>query len=152
LAIQKQSVSLLETNSSRRLSVAPYIDAWFALTLVIIGLSHAAQPGLWAEFFNAMKRTGFAPLIIGMYTLPTGLVILLGHNIWVWNWPVFVTIAGWGMTTKATLHLLFPAIPNRMIDNADRWQKAYSGFRVVGAVMSVLGVVLTWQAFRNLPV
>ena len=36
--------------------MAPYIDAWFALTLVIIGLSHAAQPGLWAEFFNAMKR------------------------------------------------------------------------------------------------
>ena len=82
--------------------MAPYIDAWFALTLVIIGLSHAAQPRLWADFFNAMKRTGFAPLIIGMYTLPTGLVILLGHNIWAWDWPVFVTIAGWGMTMKAT--------------------------------------------------
>ena len=132
--------------------MAPYIDAWFALTLVIIGLSHAAQPRLWADFFNAMKRTGFAPLIIGMYTLPTGLVILLGHNIWAWDWPVFVTIAGWGMTTKATIYLIFPAVPNRMIDNADRWQKAYSGFRVVGVVMGVLGVVLTWHAFRHLPV
>jgi hypothetical protein len=99
-----------------------------------------------------MKATGFAPLIIGMYTLPTGLIILLGHNVWAWDWPVFVTIAGWGMTTKATIYLLFPAIPNRMIDNADRWQKAYSVFRVVGAVMSVLGAVLTWQAFRHLPV
>ena len=94
-----------------------------------------------------MKRTGFAPLIIGMYTLPTGLVILLGHNMWAWDWPVFVTIAGWGMTIKATIYLIFPAVPNRMIDNADRWQKAYSVFRVVGAVMSVLGVVLTWHAF-----
>ena len=72
--------------------MAPYIDAWFALTLVIIGLSHAAQPRLWAEFFNAMKQTGFAPLIIGMYTLPTGLVILLGHNIWVWSWPVWLAV------------------------------------------------------------
>jgi len=61
-----------------------------------------------------MKRTGFAPLIIGMYTLPTGLVILLGHNIWAWDWPVVVTIAGWGMTIKATLYLIFPALPNRM--------------------------------------
>ena len=30
-----------------------------------------------------------------------------------------------------------------MIDNADRWQKSYSVFRVVGTVMGVLGVVLT---------
>ena len=85
LEIPKLPVSLLETNPSRRLSVAPYIDAWFALTLVIIGLSHAARPRLWADFFNAMKRNGYAPLIIGMYTLPTGLVFLLGHNIWAWD-------------------------------------------------------------------
>ena len=132
--------------------MSPYIDAWFALTLVIFGLSHAAQPRLWADFFVMLKRTGFAPIIIGMYTLPTGLVILLGHVLWVWNWPVFVTIAGWGMTTKATIYLLFPAVPNRMIGNADRWENAFSVFRVDGAVMSVLGVVLTWQAFTHLPV
>jgi uncharacterized protein YjeT (DUF2065 family) len=149
---QRQAVILLETNPSRRLSVAPYIDAWFALTLVIIGLSHAAQPRLWADFFVMLKRTGFAPLIIGMYYLPTGLVILLGHNLWVWDWPVFVTIFGWGMTIKATIYLIFPAVPNRMIGNADRWQVAFSAFRVVGIVMSVLGAVLTWHAFRHLPV
>ncbi len=130
--------------------IAPYIDAWFALSLVIVGLSHTARPRLWADFFNAMKRTGYAPLIIGMYTLPTGLVILLGHNIWAWDWPVFVTIAGWGMAIKATLYLIFPTLPNRMIDNADRWQEAYSVFRVVGAVMSVLGVVLSWDVFARL--
>ena len=132
--------------------MALYIDAWFALSLVIFGLSHAVQPRLWADFFNAMKASGFAPLIIGMYTLPTGLIILLGHNQWTWDFPVFVTIAGWGMTTKATIYLLFPAVPNRMIGKANQWQKAFSGFRIVGALMSVLGVVLTWQAFRHLPV
>jgi uncharacterized protein YjeT (DUF2065 family) len=38
--------------------MAPYIDAWFALSLVIVGLSQAAQPRLWTDFFSAMKRTG----------------------------------------------------------------------------------------------
>jgi hypothetical protein len=55
------------------------------------------------------------------------------------------------MTIKATIYMLFPAAPNRMIDNADRWQEAFSGFRVVGAVMGVLGVILTWHAFGHLP-
>ena len=45
--------------------MAPYIDAWFALSLVIFGLSHAAQPRLWADFFNAptsleLKRQGIS--------------------------------------------------------------------------------------------
>ena len=31
---------------------------------------------------------------------------------------MFVTIAGWGMTAKSIIYLLFPAIPNRMILNA----------------------------------
>src|SRR3954465_8690127 len=105
--------------------MAPYIDAYFALALVIIGLSPAAQPRLWADFFNAMKRTGFAPLIIGMYTLPTGLLIPGGPHPWAWAWPALVTIAGWSMTAKATIYLIFPAVPNRMIDNADRWQNAF---------------------------
>ena len=53
--------------------------------------------------------------------------------------------------SKATIYLLFPAVPNRMIDNADRWQKAFSGFRVVGVLMSVLGLVLTWHVCAHLP-
>ena len=43
-------------------------------------------------------------------------------------------------------------VNTRIIDNAVRWQKAFSVYRVIGAAMSVLGVVLTWQAFRHLPV
>src|SRR5919112_1076938 len=109
-------------------SMARYIDAYFALSLITGGPPPAPQPRLWAEFFNAMKRTGYAPLIIGMCTLPTGLVILLGHNVWAWDWPVFVTIAGWGMVIKATIYMLFPAASIRMIDKADRWQEAFSGF------------------------
>jgi hypothetical protein len=132
--------------------MATYIDAFFAASFLIVCLSHAAQPRLWADFFVAVKRTGFAPLIIGLYTLPFGMLIVLGHNVWTWDWPVFVTLAGWGMLVKATIYLLFPAIPNRMIDNADRWERGFSVFRIVGVLGALPCAVLTWQAFRQLPV
>lgn len=130
--------------------MAAYIEAWLALSLVIVGLSHAAHPRLWSEFFDAIKRTGFASLMIGLYTLPTGLVILLGHNDWAWDWPVIVTIFGWAMTVKATVYLLLPRITDRMIEHAYPWKKPFNGFRLVGVGMSVLGVVLTWRAFGRL--
>jgi len=121
--------------------VAPYIEAWFALSLVIIGLSpRGPRPRpLGPTFFVALKRTGFAPINHrDVHLCPPGLVILLGHNLWVWNWPVFVTIAGWGMTTKATLLPALPRDPqpdDRQTPTGGR--RRTSGFRVVGAVMSV---------------
>ena len=131
--------------------MAPYIDAFFAPVFLIMCVSHAAQPRLWADFFLAIKRTGFSALIIGIYTLPFGMLIVLGHNQWVWDWPVFVTIAGWGMTAKSIIYLLFPAIPNRMILNADRWENGFGAFRVIGILGAVPSAVLTWQALNHLP-
>ena len=131
--------------------MARYIDAFFAPMLLIMCLSHAAQPRLWADFFLAMKRTGLAPLIIGMYTLPVGLLLVVGHNLWVWDWPVFITVFGWAMTVKATIYLLFPAVPNYMIDNAERWEKRIGGYRVAGVIGAVLAAFLTWQAYGHLP-
>ncbi len=129
-----------------------YVQAYFAILITITGLSHVAQPRMWTEFFLAMKRTGFAPIIIPLYTLPLGVLLIVTHNKWVWDWPVFVTICGWGMTLKCVLYWVFPTIPNRMIDNAEHWQQRFSGFRVAGAVMSVLGVILVWDAFRHWPI
>jgi hypothetical protein len=41
------------------------IQAIYAPLILIFGLAHLARPRLWADFFLAMKRTGFAR------TLPT---------------------------------------------------------------------------------
>lgn len=66
-------------------------------------------------------RKGFwKTKILFCFTATAGLILLLGHNVWAWDWPVFVTIAGRGMAAKATIDLLFPAVPDRMIVNADR--------------------------------
>jgi hypothetical protein len=40
----------------------------------------------------------------------------------------------------------------RLSAQAPAWQNAFSVFRVVGVLMGVFGAILTWQAFRHLPV
>ncbi|MFO0891784.1 MAG: hypothetical protein U0790_21925 [Isosphaeraceae bacterium] len=130
--------------------MAPYIDAYVAPMLLVVCLSHLAQPKLWAEFFRALVRTGVAPLIIAMYTLPIGLLIVVGHNRWVWGWPVLITLAGWVMTVKSVIYMLVPGMAERMLARADRWERGFGVFRVVGLIGAVPFAVLTWQAFRQL--
>ncbi|MFO0892905.1 MAG: hypothetical protein U0790_27665 [Isosphaeraceae bacterium] len=130
--------------------MAQSIEAYVAPMLLIVCLSHLAQPRLWAEFFRALARTGLAPLIIAMYTMPIGLLIVVGHNRWVWGWPVFITVAGWVMTVKSAIYMVVPGLADRMLARADRWERDFAVFRVVGLVGIVPCAVLTWQAFRHL--
>ena len=36
----------------------------------------------------------------GYYTLLLGLATVVLHNIWVWDWPVVITIIGWSTLIK----------------------------------------------------
>jgi hypothetical protein len=80
-----------------------------------------------------------------MYTLPVALVLIVGHNVWVWDWPVFLTIAGWGMTIKSALYLVAPRLADRMLEK--KMAKSPRSFQIVGAVMAIVGAILTWQSW-----
>ena len=41
-------------------------------------------------------------------TLVLGLAVVAGHNVWVADWPVVITLFGWILVVKSTLFLLFP--------------------------------------------
>jgi hypothetical protein len=80
-----------------------------------------------------------------MYTLPFGLVLIAGRNVWVWDWPAFFTIAGWGMTIKSALYLLIPGLADAM--PTKQMAKSARSFQIAGAVMTIFGAIVTWQAW-----
>jgi general stress protein CsbA len=67
------------------------VERVFAPAWLVFGISHALHPKLFAELFAEIRRSRFAGLIIGAYTLPAGLLLIVCHNVWVWDWPVLVT-------------------------------------------------------------
>jgi uncharacterized protein YjeT (DUF2065 family) len=121
------------------------IQAIVAPAFLLIGLSHVVQPQLWVRFFEAVSQTGLATAIIPLYTLPIALVLVVGHNVWEWGWPLFLTIAGWGMLIKCALYLQVPGLADRVI--ASTMAKTDRSYRIVGAIMAFFGAVLTWQSW-----
>ena len=126
------------------MSIATLIARFFSVTLFLVSVSHLAQPRLWRDFFIKLKETGVAGIVIAMYTLPQGLLIVLGHNIWVLDVPVIITICGWGMTIKSVIYALLPGRADAVIPtgaNADR--KYVWG----GALMIPVSLLLIWHSF-----
>jgi hypothetical protein len=121
-----------------------FIERYFAISLLAVGLSHIALAREWRDFFLLLKETGVAGIIIAMFTFPLGLLIVLGHNIWVLDLPVVVTVCGWGMTLKSASYALVPGQAERMIPAG---ANAHRKYRAGGCVALAIGGLLLYHSF-----
>ena len=128
--------------------MALFIERYFAISLLAVGLSHIALARQWRDFFLLLKGTRVAGIIIAMYTFPLGLLIVLGHNIWVLDLPVIVTVCGWGMTLKSASYALLPGQAERMIPTGAGAQRQY---RAGGFVALAIGALLLYHSFFRAP-
>ena len=111
---------------------------------LIMGLSRTMHPKAWTNAFAQVRDSRCAAFIMGGFALPIGLLIIVGHNKWVLDWPLFITVVGWGMVIKSTIYLLYPTAADIVMERAGKSERA---IRFIGIIMTVFGVILTWQAF-----
>ena len=77
----------------------------------------------------------------GYITLLMGLVTVLLHNVWVWDWPLVVTVLGWSTTIKGIVKIGWPDFIHRQ---AQRFKRAQS---LSAAFLVVFGAWLMWMGF-----
>lgn len=112
----------------------------YAFSLVVYGLSHLLHPGRWAALFLGLRARPDGGLLIGLLALPLGLLMVAGHNVWVLDLPVLITVAGWLMLSKGVIYILAPqTFLKASPSSPDGFVR---GFRKVGVVMMLLGAVL----------
>jgi hypothetical protein len=127
---------------------AQIIQAIVAPAFLLVGLSHLLQPESWIDFFAGLKASKSAGIVIATYTLPVALLLIVGHNDWRWDWPLFLTLAGWIMGIKCALYLLVPGLAGRML--ARSAARSRPGFRCAGLIMAFFGAILTWRSVKIL--
>jgi hypothetical protein len=82
--------------------------------------------------------------LAGLITFPAGLAIVLTHNVWVADWPVIITIAGWLTAFSGAIRILAP-------EGAIRYgRRAYerpNGPLFSAAIWIALGAVLCFFGY-----
>jgi uncharacterized protein YjeT (DUF2065 family) len=129
--------------ASTPMPIETLIEQWFAVGWLIFGLSHVLYPAKWAALFLPLRERETGGLLLALFNFPLGLVVVLGHNVWVWGIPVTVTLAGWVMVVKSVVYLLFPHALPRIMPTANRMESA---FRIAGAVAVLLGALLIYDS------
>ncbi|MBU1018327.1 hypothetical protein KKA33_04875 [Patescibacteria group bacterium] len=113
---------------------------------LIFGLSLLMYAGQWKKVVEGYEKNHFAWLPLAVIALILGLVIVNMHNVWEWNLYVVITLTGWIALLKSVFYLLAPGnwIKRAMKCKLIR-QEGFLYFW--GALLTVLGVLLTYNAY-----
>ena len=75
----------------------------------------------------------------GYITLLMGLVTVILHNVWVWGWPVAITVLGWSTVIKGIMKIGFPEYIHKQ---AQRFRKKQD---LSALFLLLLGALLLWK-------
>jgi hypothetical protein len=97
------------------------------------------------DIHHLIKKIGKYPslmLFMGPVVLIAGLFMVLGHNLWVGDWRVVVTISGWLMLFKGAGFIF---APKKLLALSKKINE--KTLPLMALIMLIIGVWVTWGAF-----
>lgn len=78
-------------------------------------------------------------MLSGFIALIIGILLVVTHNLWVWDWRVIITIIGWLAFLKG-ISILF--IPEFMIDLSRKWMENNMAYYITFLIVLIIGIIL----------
>ena len=111
---------------------------------VAMGLAVLLHPQRIRQMGQEFIESEALIYLSGVLTLPAGLAIVNTHNIWIFGWPVIITVFGWLMILAGLSRILLSgpikAIGSKMIEQVGL-------FTIPGVLMALLGGFLSYQGY-----
>jgi uncharacterized protein YjeT (DUF2065 family) len=126
--------------------MASEIELATGVVLFVFGLSFVLNPGYWGPAFKKMMTESQQTFVLFLVVLVLGILVVRGHNLWVADWRVLVTVTGWAALLKSVIVLLFPSL----LASYAKWSERNlaSWTRLGGALWSVGGAVVIYFSCR----
>lgn len=112
------------------------------LFIGLMGIGFIVSSEQYLRMIDDVKKNSAVLLTFGGINLIIGYLLVVNHNIWVWDWPVVITVIGWAALLKGVVIIAFPrthlGIADWFVVTLSRNEK------MLGAILLALGVVLTY--------
>lgn len=106
---------------------------------IIISLYIVIYPTRVRAILVELQNQQVSMVIIAVITLIIGLLLVLGHNIWVMAWPVMVTILSWIVLFISLTRLFVPNFTQKLA----QWLIDYPAALWIGVLIHItIGIFL----------
>src|SRR3989338_8130325 len=81
-----------------------------ALTYVAVGIGALNGRMNFARMVGEFEQSNALTYVAGFFALAFGMTLVTYHNVWVWDWPVLITVIGWMSMLKGATFIAFPQL------------------------------------------
>jgi len=117
-----------------------YLARFWGSLFIILGLMSIGAKLLGRIIKYTENKT--ITISTGYITFLLGLVTVVLHNLWVWDWRIAITILGWTTLIKGIMKIEFPKHVHEKAQMFKRFQIFW------GLVIFLLGAWFFWMSFN----
>ncbi len=128
------------------MDVSKYLSKVMGIYLIIISMAMLIDMHQFMVNISVLLNDAPLMFVAGFFTLIIGLLAVVSHNIWQWNWRVLVTIIAWLTVIKGASIIFYP----QYIEYASaQFVNSMSCAYIAAGIDLVLGLVLCYCGFRR---
>jgi hypothetical protein len=94
------------------------------------------------KMLESFEKSQGLTLLAGASSLVIGMLLVQSHNMWVNDWRVLITIAGWGALIKGVTLLAFPKVIHSF-----KSFPIYKNSKVLAVLVLALGLIMGYFGF-----
>lgn len=98
------------------MDVSRFLGKVIGIYLVIVSLAMLTHLHQFKNDVSAMVNNESLMLVTGFFTLILGILMVVSHNIWHWNWRILVTLVSWIVLIKGASIIFFPQFIDKLTD------------------------------------
>lgn len=122
-----------------------FLSKVIGLTLMLIAASMLVNRKNIELLFKLYSHAE-AVFITGMLETVLGIVFVLAHNIWTYDFRVVITFIGWMLLLRGLGRIFFPT---RVTDYLEKFKKMQGIFTPLLIFVFLIGAYLTYMGFTN---
>ena len=111
--------------------------------LLVIGIALLTNGAVYRTLAGEFLNSPALIFLSGLITLPTGLAIVLTHNVWIADWRILITVLGWLAIFGGAVRLLAPqraaSVGRTIFANPSTIYISTGVYLVSGALLSFFG-------------
>ena len=128
------------------MDISKFLGKVFGIYLLLVSTALLINMTQFSEMIKQLINNAPLMFVTGFFTLIIGLLAVVSHNIWQWNWRLIITIIAWLSLIKGLSLIFYPQfIDSVSLMFVENIKVAYGA----GILDFTLGLILVYYGFRK---
>jgi len=125
------------------MALSIFLAKLFGLYLIVISIILLSRPKQLVGSIKALAESNELIFFGSIINIIIGLALIIGHNVWVADWRVIITILAWLLFIRGIVNIYYPSFAKKMVTIFE--YNPY--FYTMLGIYIVIGIYLTYVGY-----